>query len=131
MVAQGQTAIDWARFQMVRSYADRRIARLVGYFREDAEQHLAQADRAARDGNLRAMIGQLEALRRDAIQIGALGLAEMAEGIEQEVRDILDHGLTDFALPPGLPALSRMIQDTLAALEADISPPLAALQTSR
>jgi|JI6StandDraft_1071083.scaffolds.fasta_scaffold30428_2 hypothetical protein len=123
--------IDWARFHLVRDYADRRIVRLISYFREDAETCLAAADKAARAGNLRAMIGQLEALRRDAMQLGALGLAELAESIEHEARDILDHGMTDFALPPGLPALSRALQDTLGALEAEISAPPAALQTSR
>lgn len=123
--------IDWARFNLVRDYADRRIARLVGYFREDAEAHLATADAAARSGQLVQMIGQLEALRRDAIQIGALGVAELAEAIEHEARDIVDYGNSAFALPPGLPALHRAVQDTLAALEEDISPPVAALRSAR
>lgn len=131
MVGSCQPAIDWARFQLVRNYADRRITRLVGYFREDAEHHVQLADCAARQGNLLVMIGQLEALRRDAMQIGALGLAELAEQVEVEARDIIDHGMTDFAMPPGLPALSRTLQETLTALESEISPPAAALQTAR
>lgn len=127
----GESRIDWARFALVCQHADRRIHRLIGYFREDSERALDAADQAARSGNLVGMLGHLEALRRDSVQIGALGLAELAEAVENEARDMVDHGLTDFAFPPGLPALARRLHDTLAALEAEVSPPVAALRSAR
>ena len=127
--------VDWARFNLVRRYADRRMQRLLSYYREDAERCTAQADLFARRGALVPMIGQLEQLRRDSVQLGALGVAELAETIENEARDIIDHGHVAHTMPLGLPRLRSLLKATLADMEAEIdaglSPIEPAPQTSR
>ena len=130
MEKQQTDLIDWARFALVRDYADRRMPRLLGFFQEDGERYLASCERAARHRNHVALVGHLEQLRRDCVQIGALGVAQLAEEIENEARDIIDNGLVRFALPPHLPALRSAFEETIQAMEAEIRP-VEAPQTSR
>lgn len=122
--------IDWARFALVRAYADRRMPRLLSFFQEDGERYLLSCERAARHRNHIALVGHLDQLRRDSVQIGALGVAHLAEAIENEARDIIDNGLVRFALPPRLPALRSAFEASIQAMEDEISQPLV-FQTSR
>jgi len=114
-------SIDWARFALVRDYADRRMPRLLQYFEEDAGAALRSARSAHDGGHLFVMIGHLEQLRRDSVQLGALGVAQIAEEIETQVRDVLDFGDCPAGVPAALDQLDHCLLETLSKFRDELS----------
>jgi histidine phosphotransfer protein HptB len=88
-----------------------------------AKTFCAQSDSSAKMvQNPIAIIGPADLLKADALQIGALSVAELAEDVEFGARDCVEwHQASDLLLEPVL-ALRAAFDDTLLQLERETNP---------
>ncbi len=118
----GPAIIDWERFAQARSVLGSNFLRAIGFFREDGAKSLATIEGALRLRNPIALIGPADLLKADALQIGALTVAELAEDVEFGARDCVEwHQAPDVLLEPVM-ALRAAFEDSLRQLERDVNP---------
>jgi hypothetical protein len=68
------------------------------------------------------VIAPADLLKADALQIGALSVAELAEDVEFGARDCVEwHQTSDILLEPVI-ALRAAFEDTLEQLQRDVNP---------
>jgi histidine phosphotransfer protein HptB len=122
MTPSARAIVDWARFTQARSALGENFLRAVGFFREDGAKSIATIEGALRLRNPIAIIGPADLLKADALQIGALSVAELAEDVEFGARDCVEwHQASDLLLEPVL-ALRAAFDDTLLQLERETNP---------
>jgi histidine phosphotransfer protein HptB len=114
--------IDWERFAQTRSHLGGRFVRVLGYFREDGAKSLTAIEDAIRTRDAVAIIGPADLLKNDALQIGALSVAELAEDIEFSARDCVEWHEAPDALLEQVLQLRGYFSDTVAQLDSETTP---------
>jgi len=82
--------VDWMRFDQARASLGVRLFRRLGYLREDGAKAVTQIEDAMRAGDAVALVNPADLLKSEAFQIGALGVAALAEEIEVQARDCIE-----------------------------------------
>jgi histidine phosphotransfer protein HptB len=114
--------VDWERFAQARTQLGSNFLRVVGYFREDGAKSIKAIEEAMRSRAAMGMIAPADLLKTDALQIGALSVAELAEDIEFAARDCVEwHQSPDVLLEP-IMSLRALFDDTLRQLEREVNP---------
>ncbi len=117
-----QVIVDWERFAQARAHLGNNFLRVIGYFQEDGKKSIDAIETALRTRNPIAVIGPADVLKSDALQIGALSLAELAEDIEFSARDCVElHQAPDGLLEQVL-LLRALFTQTLEQLEREVNP---------
>jgi histidine phosphotransfer protein HptB len=125
MALPQETIIDWERFAQARAHLGGNFVRVVGYFREDGKKFVDTIEEALKLRNPIRMIAPADSLKSDALQLGALTVAELAEDIEFAARDCVEfHQDPDLLMPPVL-QLREAFGRTLVLLDRDVNPLLA------
>ncbi len=114
--------IDWERLAQARSQLGGRFVRVLDYFREDGANCVAAIEDAIRARNAIAVISPADVLKNDALQIGALSVAELAEDIEFAARDCVEWHEAPDALLEQVLQLRSQFTDTVAQLEGETKP---------
>jgi histidine phosphotransfer protein HptB len=114
--------VDWARFAQARSATGGNFARLLGYFREDGDKSVRAIENALRAHDPIGMIGPADLLKSEALQMGALGLAELAETIEFEARDCVEMHLAPDTLLESVVALRHAFNAVQAQFDRETNP---------
>lgn len=115
-------AVDWTQFEQARASLGANLLRVLGYFREDGGKAVTAIEGAMRMKDVVAMIGPADLLRSEAAQIGAQGVAELAEEIEFQARDCLEwHQSPDSLLEPVV-QLRAVFNETVAAFDNETNP---------
>ncbi len=82
--------VDWTRFDQARASLGVRLFRHLGYLREDGAKAVTQIEDAMRAGDAVSLVNPADLLKAEAYQIGALGVAALAEEIEVQARDCIE-----------------------------------------
>lgn len=114
--------IDWERLAQARSQLGGRFVRVLDYFREDGANCVAAIEDAIRARNAIAVISPADVLKNDALQIGALSVAELAEDIEFAARDCVEWHEAPDALLEQVLQLRGQFTDTVVQLEGETKP---------
>ncbi len=114
--------VDWARFAQARRAKGGNFARLLGYFREDGDKSVAAIENALRAHDPIGMIGPADLLKSEAMQMGALGLAELAESIEFEARDCVELHLSPDVLLESVVSLREAFTSVVGQFDAETNP---------
>ncbi len=116
------TVIDWARFSQARAALGHNFWRVLGYFREDGGKAVGEIEDGLRGHNAMAMIGPADLLKSEAVQMGALAVAELAEEIEMQARDCVELHQSPAILLESVVALRDVFERTAAAFDQNASP---------
>lgn len=114
--------VDWARFAESRTALGSSFARLLGYFREDGDKSVSAIETALRAHDAIGMIGPADLLKTEAMQMGALGLSELAEAIEFEARDCVELRLGPDTLLESVVALREGFSAVVAQFDRETNP---------
>jgi histidine phosphotransfer protein HptB len=114
--------VDWARFAQAKASLGGNFTRLLGYFREDGGKSVAAIEAALRGHDAIGMIGPADLLKSEAVQMGALGLAELAESIEYEARDCVELHLLPDTLVEQVVSLREAYEAVLAQFDRETNP---------
>lgn len=125
------TVVDWARFSQARERLGANFWRVMGYLREDGHKAVSEIENGVRQGDAVALIGPAELLKREAVHMGALGLAEIAEQIEMEARDCVEWHQSPEMLVENAVSLRTVFEETVAQFEKEASPLLSRKPTFR
>jgi histidine phosphotransfer protein HptB len=123
MIAQtAEVVIDWARFAQARSQLGSNFIRVISYFKEDGVKSVTAIEEGMRALNPIAMVGPADLLKMDAMQIGALSVAELAEDVEYAARDCIEWHQSPEALLANVIQLRTVLEGTLEQLDREVSP---------
>jgi histidine phosphotransfer protein HptB len=123
MIAQtSNVVIDWARFAQARSQLGSNFVRVIGYFKEDGVKSVTAIEDGMRALNPIAMVGPADLLKMDAMQIGALSVAELAEDVEFAARDCVEWHQSPESLIENVIQLRVALEGTLEQLDREVSP---------
>ena len=116
------TLIDWQRFRHAREALGPNFWRTLVYLRDEGARSIAGIEAALRRHDAIAMVGPAELLKSEALQMGAMRVAELAEQVELDARDCVEtHDVPDLLIEPVV-ALREAFAATVELLEKDISP---------
>jgi histidine phosphotransfer protein HptB len=121
-MTQEEAAVDWARFAQARQQLGDNFLRLLGYFSDDGAKSVAVIEQAMRDRNAVAIIGPADLIKNDALQMGALDLAELAEDLEFGARDCIDLRQEPDSLIQQAMALRGVFESTVSQMEVRVNP---------
>ncbi len=116
------TIVDWARFERAREQLGGNFWRVRGYLREDGHKAISQIEDGVRSGDAVALIGPAEMLKTEAVHMGALGVAEIAEQIELQARDCVEWHQSPESLVEEAVGLRSAFEETVAMFEKEASP---------
>jgi histidine phosphotransfer protein HptB len=123
MLAQAEdVVIDWARFAQARTQLGSNFVRVIGYFREDGVKSVTAIEDGMRALNPIAMVGPADLLKMDAMQIGALSVAELAENVEHAARDCVEWHQSPADLLQNVVQLRSVLEGTLDQLDREVNP---------
>jgi histidine phosphotransfer protein HptB len=122
-MGQTQEAIvDWERFAQARATLGVNFLRVIGYFSDDGAKSVAAIEDALRTRNAIGMIGPADLLKSDAMQIGALSVAEIAEDIEFGARDCVEWRQSPEILLEPVMQLRALFEDSVQQFDKEVNP---------
>lgn len=116
------TAMDWNRFEQARASLGANFFRVLNYFRDDGGKAVTAIENAMRANDATAMISPADLLKSEAIELGALGIAELAEEIEVQARDCLEWHQSPETLVEDVVQLRAMFNQTVADFDYETNP---------
>lgn len=114
--------VDWARFSEARERLGGNFWRVMGYLREDGNKAVSMIEDALRSDDPVALIGPAELLKSEAVHLGALGVATIAEEIELSARDCVEWHQSPEMLVEDVVRLRSTFEETVALFEKEASP---------
>lgn len=114
--------INWKTFTETRNLMGDGFVRILGYFREDGMKSVAAAEQAFREQDSTKLVLPAHTLKGEAWQFGAEKLAELAEQIELTARHCVESREDPSELVQQIAALRPLFEQTLAQLDAEVSP---------
>ncbi|MEY4620587.1 MAG: hypothetical protein RIS65_1759 [Pseudomonadota bacterium] len=125
--------IDWKAFGETRNLLGAGFVRILGYFLEDGTKSVAAIEEAMRLKDSAKLVMPAHTLKGEAWQFGANRLALLAEEIEVAARHYVEIQIDPSELVEKVVHLRPLFEETVSALEAEISPlverrPVAAAQ---
>lgn len=124
MTENAAPVLDMAQIEHIRDTLGAGWLRTLDYFREDAAKSIAGIEEAMRNKDAVGMIGPAELLTSEAMQMGALGLASLAEQIEVVARDCVEWHQRPDQLLETVVQLRGMFQTTIEELDRELAGPL-------
>lgn len=122
MAQADDTAMDWNRFEQARASLGANFFRVLSYFRDDGGKAVTAIENAMRANDAIAMISPADLLKSEAIELGALGVAELAEEIEVQARDCLEWHQSPESLLEDVVQLRAVFDRTVAAFDYETNP---------
>lgn len=122
MIRSDDIAMDWNRFEQARASLGTNFFRVLSYFRDDGGKAVTAIENAMRANDAIAMISPADLLKSEAVQLGALGVAELAEKIEIQARDCLEWHQSPDSLLEEVVQLRAMFDQTIAAFDHETNP---------
>lgn len=122
MAYEGETTVDWARFENARAALGVNFFRVLGYFREDGGKAVRAIEEAMRAQDAAAMIGPADLIKVEGIQLGALAVAELAEDIEFQARDCVEWHQSPAMLLEDVVQLRALFNQAVAAFDQETNP---------
>lgn len=116
------TVVDWARYAQARERLGGDFWRVMGYLREDGNKAVSLIEDAVRADDPVALIGPAELLKSEAVHMGALGVAEIAEEIELQARDCVEWHQSPEMLVADVVRLRSVFEETVGLFEREASP---------
>lgn len=116
------TAVDWTRFDHARATLGANFFRVLSYFRDDGGKAVTAIENAMRANDATAMIGPAELLKSEAVEIGAIGVAEIAEDIEVQARDCLEWHQSPDGMLEVVVQLRVLFDQAIAAFDHETNP---------
>lgn len=116
------SAVDWTRFEHARASLGVNFFRVLTYFHEDGGKAVTAIENAMRMNDAVALIGPAELLKSEAVEIGALGVAELAEEIELQARECVEWHQSPETLLEEVVKLRAIFGETVAAFDHEINP---------
>ena len=123
MTATGDAIVDPLRFGRLRAEVGGEIGRILGYFREDAEQAIGAIEQATRARDAVALVRPAHRLKGEALQIGATPLGRLAAAIEQAARDAVEDHVFPAEVIEQVVLLRPLFGRTLVLLDAEAARP--------
>jgi histidine phosphotransfer protein HptB len=117
-----EAIVDWERFAQARTTLGANFLRVIGYFNDDGAKSVAAIEDALRMRNAIAMIGPADLLKSDAMQIGALSVAEIAEDIEFGARDCVEWRQSPEILLEPVMQLRILFENSVGQFEKEVNP---------
>jgi histidine phosphotransfer protein HptB len=114
--------LDEERISRSRAHFGRNFARILGYLREDGLEAIDTIETAMRISKPAAMIGPADRIKAEAYDLGAVGLAEVAEMIELRARDCVERRQSPDDLLRPVVSLRRIFDETVALLDREVNP---------
>jgi|GEM_PF-542806 hypothetical protein len=124
-MADDTDLVDWVRFDQARASLGVRLFRHLGYLREDGAKAVTQIEDAMRSGDAVAMVNPADLLRAEALQIGAIGVAALAEDIEDQARDCIEYRQTPDNIIEAVVKLRDAFERTVALIDGETNPLMA------
>ncbi len=122
MAQTDDTEMDWNRFEQARASLGANFFRVLSYFRDDGGKAVTAIENAMRANDAIAMISPADLLKSEAIELGALGVAELAEEIEVQARDCLEWHQSPDSLLQEVVQLRSVFDQTVAAFDYETNP---------
>ena len=116
------TLVDWTRFEQARASLGVNFFRVLSYFRDDGGKAVTTIENAMRARDATAMIGPAELLKSEAVEMGALGVAELAEDIEVQARDCVEWHQSPDSLLEEIVRLRALFDETVLAFDQETNP---------
>jgi histidine phosphotransfer protein HptB len=120
--SKAESIINWKAFSETRNLMGNGFVRILGYFREDGMKSVAAIEQAFRGLDSAKLVMPAHTLKGEAWQFGAEKLAELAEEIEIAGRHYVEIRQDPSELVRQVAALRPLFEETLAQLDAEISP---------
>jgi histidine phosphotransfer protein HptB len=117
-----EAIVDWERFAQARTTLGANFLRVIGYFSDDGAKSVSAIEDALRMRNAIAMIGPADLLKSDAMQIGALSVAEIAEDIEFGARDCVEWRQSPEILLEPVMQLRILFENSVGQFEKEVNP---------
>ena len=114
--------LDEEQIGRSRAHFGRNFARILGYLREDGLEAIAKIEDAMRMNKPAAMIGPADRIKAEAYDLGAVGLAEVAETIEFRARDCVERRQSPDDLLGTVLSLRTIFDETVALLDREAGP---------
>ena len=114
--------VDWERYAQARERLGGNFWRVMGYLREDGHKSVTMIEEALRADDAVALIGPAELLKSEALQMGALAVAEIAEEIELQARDCVEWHQSPEMLVSDVVRLRQTFEETVDLFEKEASP---------
>ncbi len=114
--------IDWARFDQARGALGSNFPRILSYFREDGCKSVTAIEDALRAHDPIGIIGPADLLKSEAVELGALGLAQLAEAIEYDARDCLELHMSPDTMLESVVALRAAFEAVAEQLDRETNP---------
>lgn len=122
MMDSVDTAMDWNRFEQARVSLGANFFRVLNYFRDDGGKAVTAIENAMRAHDTIAMISPADLLKSEAVQLGAFGVAELAEEIEVQARDCLEWHQSPESLLEEVVQLRAVFDQTVADFDQETNP---------
>jgi|CXWL01.1.fsa_nt_gi hypothetical protein len=117
-----ETLVDWTRFEHARASLGPNFFRVLNYFRDDGGKAVTSIEQAMRAHDAIAMIGPADLIKSEAEQMGAVGVAELAEEIEVQARDCVEWHQPPDSLLEVVVRLRVLFDETVAAFDEETNP---------
>jgi histidine phosphotransfer protein HptB len=114
--------IDWDRFAQARAHLGGSFWRVMGYLRDDGHKAVGAIETSLRAKDAAGLIGPAELLKTEALQMGAFGVAEIAEEIELQSRECVEWRQSPDFLLEAVVKLRTIFEQTVSRLEQEASP---------
>ena len=114
--------IDWTLFARTRSELGVAFVKIIGYFREDSVTAVGRIEEAMQRKQTSALVSPAHTLKTEARQFGGEALGRLAEEIEFAARRAIEMRVFPDELIPTVARLRPLLQQTLTALDREISP---------
>jgi histidine phosphotransfer protein HptB len=119
---QAEDMINWTAFTETQNLLGAGFVRVLGYFREDGMKSVAAIENAFRDLDSAKIVMPAHTLKGESWQFGAEKLGELAEEIEMAARHFVEIRQDPSELVRQVAGLRLLFEQTLAALDAEVSP---------
>jgi histidine phosphotransfer protein HptB len=114
--------VDWFQFSLARHQLGAQFAKQLCYFREDGGRSISAIEDALRAHDAGRMVGPADLIKSEAEQLGARGLAEIAEDVEFEARDCVDLHLAPDSLIELVVSLREAFDEVDQAFDRETNP---------
>lgn len=122
MTTDAHDPIDWRQFEAARTALGPNFWRTLVYLRDEGKRAIGTIEVALRGHDAVAMIGPAELLKSEALQMGAMAVAEIAEDVEMQARDCVEWHQSPDSLIEAVVELRTAFEATVTALQSHISP---------
>jgi histidine phosphotransfer protein HptB len=121
MIRQAEV-IDWTQLAAARARMGAKFWRTLGYLHDEGLVAMSRIENALRAHDPVAMIEPAEHLKDEAMPLGALRLAEIAETIEMQARDCVEYHQDPAPLIETVVQMRTVFDETVDLLQNDANP---------